>query len=253
MAPTPAPASEWPGGVQAEVIAWGTIVDPSSDTVGRRIGVLSAYEGHPQGVGRILADSTWHHHFDINLRGLPGNPSRPGFVAPGTDDWITTARKIEHFFVNAAIWLAPPDKQAAMRSAAWWPIIYSDIIIEALDQTKFTYHLGRQAFDALGRYAPQCLVHAWIIDLLPDKLVREFPKFIDKGDPPPFLEYVAGVATRQLIEQFGVTRGALPTETPSHEEISKAFEGVARQATAELLEHVEGNLNQIRQWAEMVR
>jgi hypothetical protein len=233
------------------VIAWGTIVDPSSDTLGRRVGILSAYEGHPQRVGRVLADSTWHHHFDINLRGLPGNPARPGFVTPGTDDWIVTARKIEHFFVNAAIWLAPPDKQAAMRAAAWWPIIFSDIILESLDQTKFSYHLGRQAYDALGRYAPQCVVFGWIWELVPVKLRRELPKFIDQGDPPPYLEYVAGVATRQLIERFGADINALPSEPPSHEEISEALQGASRQAMVELMEHVEDNLKHVRRWSEL--
>jgi hypothetical protein len=246
LAPAAAPATEWPGGQAAEVIAWGTIIDPSSNTVGRRVGVLSAYEGHDQGVGRVLADSTWHHHFDINLRGLPGDPAHPGFVTPGTGDWITTAKKIEHFFVNAGIWLAPPAKQAAMRAAAWWPILWTDHILEAVDLTVSPKILGRYAYDALGRHAPQCAIFRWIWDLVPLRMRLEFPKFIDKGDPPPLFEYVAGVATRQLIEKFDVSRERFPKEAPDHDDVLAVLEGAAERALSELIEDMETQTKQVR-------
>lgn len=245
LAPTPSPASEWPGGVGAEVIAWGSIVDTNSNTIGRQVGVLSAYEGHGQAVGRILADSTWHHHFDINLRGLPG-PDHPGFVTPSTADWIPTARKIEHFFVNAGIWLAPPAKQAAMRAAAWWPILWSDHILESLELIKNPALLGRNAYDALGRYAPKCAVFEMIWSLVPPQIRKEFPKIVDKGDPPPYFVYVAGVATRQLLEQFDVSRGRFPTEAPTLDEISRGFTGAAEQALAELVSDMEAQVNEVR-------
>lgn len=247
VAPAPSPVSEWPGGVGAEVIAWGSIVDPSSNTVGRKVGVLSAYEGHDQGVGRIVADSTWHHHFDINLRGLPGNPSRPGFVTPGTDDWLASARKIEHFFVNAAIWLAPPARQAEMRAAAWWPALWSDLLVESIELARLhPAYFGKQAYDALGRHAPQCATFRWIWDLVPVAVRREFPKFVDPGDPPPLFEYVAGVATRQLMERFKVSRDRFPDEAPSLDEITKAFAGVADQAIGELASDLEDRARQVR-------
>lgn len=245
IAPTAAPASEWPGAAAAEVIAWGTIVDPSSDSVGRRIGLLSAYEGHPHGVGRVLADSTWHHHFDINLRGIPGDADHPGFVGAG-GQWTPAARKIEHFFVNAAIWLAPPAKQAAMRAAAWWPILTSDAVIESLDQTRLTRHLGLRAFDALGRYAPQCTILAWVLDLLPLELRFKLPHLGDETSAPPVLEFVAGAATRRLIEQFGISREGLPREPPSLDEIAKAFDGVADEALAELADQLERSHQELR-------
>lgn len=246
LAPAPESASEWPGGVGAEVIAWGSIADTSSNTVGRQIGVLSAYEGHDQGVGRILADSTWHHHFDINLRGLPGNPDRPGFVTPGTGDWITTARKIEHYYVNAGIWLAPPAKQAAMRAAAWWTVLWSDHLLESLELVEQPALLGRQAYNALGRHAHQRIIFEWIWGLVPPLVRKQFSKIIDKGDPLPFFEYIAGVATRQLFEQFRVSRDWFPTEAPSLEEISGAFTGVAERALAALISDMEAQVEEVR-------
>lgn len=246
LAPVPSPASEWPGGVGAEVIAWGSIVDPSSDTVGRQIGVLSAYEGHDQGVGRILADSTWHHHFDINLRGLPGNPDRTGFVTPGTSDWLVTARKIEYYYVNAAIWLASPAKQAAMRAAAWWPALWSDHLLESIELVEYPALFGRQAYKALGRHASPCITFDWIWSLVPPSVRKQFPKVIDKGDPTPLIEYVAGLATRQLLEQFGVSRDRFPTEAPSLEEISRAFAGVAERALAALISDMGARVEEAR-------
>ena len=222
LAPTPSPSSEWPGGLGADVIAWGTIVDPSSSTVGRRVGVLSAYNGHSTNVGRILADSTWHHHFDINLRGL-GTPGRTGFVNPGTPDWLTTAKKIEHYFVNAAIWLAPPDRQAQMRAAAWWPILWGDIIAEAQDVIGLPYHFGRAAYDALGRYAPQCVRFGWLWELIPPFIQRELPIHIPRPDPPPLLEYIAAEVTKQMAAEFRVSHHKLPPAAPSLEEIDRSI------------------------------
>lgn len=222
----PAAGPEWPGGVAAEVIARGTIIDPSSNRVGQSIGVLSAYNGHDPAanVGRIVADSTWHHHFDINLRGL-GTAGRTGFVNPGTANWLLAAKKIEHYFVNAAIWLAPPAKQAEMRAAAWWPVVWSDQVFESFDLAETHLLLfGRNAYDALGRYAPQCARFAWVWDLVPAPARRDFIKFIDKGDPPPIIEFIAGEATRQLRHEFKVGPHTAPGEkTPSHEEINRVL------------------------------
>jgi hypothetical protein len=246
LAPAPTPASEWPGGVGAEVIARGTIVEPTSNTVGRQIGVLSAYEGHDQGVGRIVADSTWHHHFDINLRGLPGNPDRPGFVTPGTSDWIATARKIEYYYVNVGIWLAPPAKQAAMRAAAWWAALWSDHLLESLGLVTHPDMLGRRTYEVLGRYASPCIVFDWIWSLVPPLVRKRFPKAINNGDPTALIDYVAGVATRQLFEQFDVSSGRFPTEAPSLDDISRGFTGVAERALAELISNMEAHIAEMR-------
>jgi hypothetical protein len=248
IAPPPVPAGEWPQGHRSEVIAWGTIEDPSSTSVGRQIGILSVYEGHQVGVGRIVADSTWHHHFDINLRGLPGVAGRSGFVTPGTGDWLTTAKKIEHFYVNAAIWLAPPRAQAAMRAAAWWATLWSDRVAQALDVIDRPLVFGRNARDALGRYAPQCLVFQWIWTLVAPHLRERFAKLVDLGDPPPYLDYVAGVVTRRLIERFEITptRYPDPDRMPRVEEIEAVFEGAAQEALAHLTADADEQTRRLR-------
>jgi len=247
VAPPATPASEWPGGVAAKVIAWGEIADTRSNTIGRDIGVLSAYEGHDQNVGRVLADSTWHHHFDVNLRGIPGDPARPGFVTPGTGDWITTARKIEHFFVNAAIWLAPPAKQSAMRAAALWAVLWTDHVIENVELATTPVVFGSKLVNALGRYAPHCVIYGWVWQLVPIDTRVKFLEYIEKGDPPPPLfEYVAGVAARQLIEELGVSIERFPDEAPPLEVIDKALTGAGEQAMTEMIGDMEAEVRSVR-------
>lgn len=236
IAPPPVPAGEWPGGVAAEVIARGTIVDPSGN-VGRQLGVLSVYDGHLASVGRIVADSTWHHHFDINLRGELGNPARTGFVQPGTGNWLGSATKIEHYFLNAAIWLAPPAKQASMRFAAWWSSLWSAELVQLGAHTPVTI-LGRAAYDALGRFAPQCVVFGWIWDLVPLEVQRSFLELLNRPDPPPpFLQYLAGIATRDLMRRFEVgPDNVLPGRAPEEEAFHEVLRGSARQALETLTE-----------------
>ncbi|MFD0688134.1 hypothetical protein [Actinomadura fibrosa] len=233
----PQPTPEWPAGAVPQVVAWGTIVDPSSNTPGREVGVLSAYEGHAATVGRIVADSTWHHHFDINLRGLPGVPDRTGFTDPVTHGWLPQFRKIEHFFVNSAIWLAPPGRQAAMRAARWWQALWSDPVIELAGQSLPVQSLGRAAVDALGRYAPQCLVFDLVWHLVPIRLQKAFQILIDKGDPPPLFEIVAGVALARLITEFKVSGSApLPDDQPRAEQVEEILRSVPGLAVGHLVE-----------------
>ncbi len=57
--------------------------------------MISVYDGHLAGVGRVATDSTWHHWFDVNI----GN-----FKAANNDDW----KKISRYYINLAVWLNPP-------------------------------------------------------------------------------------------------------------------------------------------------
>ncbi len=59
-----------------EIIARG--IDKRNGNV---YGIVSAYDGDAASVGRIVADSTWHHYFNINLIGFPCNSDgSPGEV-----------------------------------------------------------------------------------------------------------------------------------------------------------------------------
>lgn len=60
-----------------------------------RFPMISVYDGHLAGVGRVATDSTWHHWFDVNIDDIK---------AADGDDWD----KISRYFINLAVWLSPP-------------------------------------------------------------------------------------------------------------------------------------------------
>jgi hypothetical protein len=211
LAPVPAAGDpKWPtkGGHQEQphVIAWGRIKDPAATKHGQEIGLASAYNGHNVDVGRIVADSTWHHWFDINLTGVAPSPSPyAGFDA--TPAGQATLKQIDAYFLNCGVWLAPPDKQAAMRHAAWWSILWTDRIVE-LPLDAPLWRLGEEAINALELRAPRCTVSEWILDLpiFKEKIPRwEWPQLFEKFDliHLPFEHFVAGGILRQLIRDVG--------------------------------------------------
>lgn len=83
------------------VIAHGrTLADPplmheKGVSPAKRFAMISVYDGHRADVGRVAADSTWHHWMNINLTQLE---------AAGGDNW----EKIKRYYLNLAVWLAPP-------------------------------------------------------------------------------------------------------------------------------------------------
>lgn len=172
IAPAVYPTAVWPSkhGYQpkVEVIAKGTIESPDAG-IHRNIGLVSVYNGHTADVGRIVADSTWHHWFDINLGGFStGN-----------------LKTIERYFLNVAAWLAPAAKQNDMRNGVFAITLRRDPLV-MLDPTILSpWVLGGLARDALGQFAPQCLVRQWILDLIPILVQVKIPPIIDP-DPPPF-------------------------------------------------------------------
>ena len=240
IAPTSLSASEWPSGptgqVRPEVIAWGRIKDPAATHTGQEIGVISAYDGHEASVGRVAADATWHHFFDINLLGLPGDPIYRGF--PATPGGQAALQKIEAYFLNLAVWLAPPAKQTQMRLAASWHVVWSDRLVELaaserLLQDSAISHLliGEQAIDALGRVAPVCTVHQWLyVDLLreidPHILVRA-REHLEADPVVPHLVgwFGVGAAFAGLMRRFGLpaTKGELPNGPPDAGEFHKVL------------------------------
>lgn len=233
LAPVPAAGdANWPtkaGHQEApHVIAWGTIKDPAATNHGHEIGLASAYDGHNVDVGRIVADSTWHHWFDINLTGIAAPPS----PYAGFDDTAAgqaALKQIDAYFLNCGVWLAPPDRQTAMRHAAWWSILWTDRIVE-LSPTVPLWRLGEEAIDALGLRASRCTVTQWIFDfpIFKEKIPRwEWPQLFDRFEliRLPFEQFVAGGILRQLMQEVGPAgkKARFPTKAPSDEVMARAM------------------------------
>jgi hypothetical protein len=275
LAPVPASGDPaWPtkaGHQEApEVIAWGKIKDPAASNAGKEIGLVSAYNGHNVDVGRILADSTWHHWFDINLTGsLPLPSPYSGFDETAAGQ--TALKKIDAYFLNCGVWLAPPGKQAEMRNAAWWSILWTDRVFELSRKAPLWYY-GEQALDALGRRASQCTVSEWVFDwpIFKEKIPRwEWPMLFEQFNliDIPFERYVAGGILKHLLQEVGPwnTRLPFPQRAASDDVLERVMaagveEGLAAmgndlKAEARLLTKVLENgfrVNGVREKAESV-
>lgn len=106
LIPEQYPAEVWPSGragqPKPEIVARGT-----DKRNGEVYGVTSVYDGAAAGVGRIVADSTWHHYFDINLWGF----QKGGEVL----------NRLTEYYVNLTLWLTPkPAKQEMNAQLLYW-------------------------------------------------------------------------------------------------------------------------------------
>lgn len=115
------PADVWPAGragqPKPEIVARGT-----DKRDGQVYGVTSVYDGAAAGVGRIVADSTWHHYFDLNLWGF----QKDGEVLD----------RLTEFYVNLTLWLTPkPVKQEVNTQLLYW--LSNSLNIRAVVQEGF--------------------------------------------------------------------------------------------------------------------
>lgn len=141
LVPSTLPADIWPSGPtgqpRPEVIARGT-----DKRTGEFYDLVIAYDGDPSGVGRIVADSTWHHYFNVNLRGFsPGGP---------------VLSQLAQFYVNLAVWLAPPATRRQIARWQLWKLLHSATVEMAYRNERSD--LGRAAASVLRRRAGPCVI-----------------------------------------------------------------------------------------------
>jgi hypothetical protein len=179
--PSSYPADEWPSGPSGqplpEVVARGT-----DKRFARTYDLVSAYDGEPAAVGRVVADTTWHHYFNVNLRGFPAGPVRDA---------------IADFYINLAVWLSPPAQRRAMRCWFWWYLAVHPAV--HMMKGNPIAVLGQTAMDVLGRRASRCMItelawpfrvpheYRWKFPWPPDELVlggviRRYHEILDRAD-----------------------------------------------------------------------
>jgi hypothetical protein len=152
-------ANVWPSGVKPQIIAHGT--DSSKKKV---VPLIAAYDGDRAGKGRIVADSTWHHYFNVNLT---------SFVPPGTINSPTD--QIGQYYGNLVVWLTPLSKrkemaQAMVQWAATHPSMLEERFLDEMtdeEETKVVMFLGAKVRDLLSKVASQCEVHELLQTLIP--------------------------------------------------------------------------------------
>jgi len=99
-------------------------------------GLIAAYEGHedresPQNcAGRIVADSSFHHFLDINLRDLKSRDAS-GLPIRGSD-----LDQIAHFYGNLALWLAPTAIRINMKRDLLFRLATHPDVIEVIGNSE---------------------------------------------------------------------------------------------------------------------
>jgi hypothetical protein len=240
------PSDEWPSEAghqpRVEPIAWGEIVDPNATRTGQEFPIVGVYDGHRADVGRIVADSTWHHWFDINLDGFARN-------APDVFD------QLQAYFRNVAVWLAPPTAQRRMRNALTWGNFWFDPLVMLDPVEADPFRLGGTARDAFGRFAPQCTITDWVHLAFPPELrvaideLRAEPPELGPEPPFPIEELVLGETIRRLSEEFGEADQAV--EFPGHEPLDEVYAGAAERAVGMLADYQERATDRLAELSEV--
>jgi hypothetical protein len=155
---------------------------PIANGVDQRTGdvrpVLSAYDGSAAGVGRIIADTSWHHYLNINLWAIP-----PGEERDGLGD----------FFSNLAVWLAPSAARHEMaRCVLWWLAHHPNVRMTLRHGVE---EIGRTALGALraecGRTDVYSVLHPSVGDVSLRDQVPHVPE-----------ELVVGSMVRELADRL---------------------------------------------------
>jgi hypothetical protein len=152
----------WPNSqlVRPQVVARGT-----DNSKARTVDLIAVYDGDRACRGRIVADSTWHHYFNVNLN---------RFVPPGELDSHTD--QIGQFYGNLTVWLTPLRKRREMarsmiRWAALHPLLLEERVLEDLDEDKqvsMLLYLGSRAYHVISQVASSFEIHELLCALLPD-------------------------------------------------------------------------------------
>lgn len=134
----------WPSGPGGQpkpvVVAFGT--DRRNGDV---VNLVTAYDGDAAEVGRIVADSSWHHYVNINLNGFP-------HPAPAN----STADKIGQYYGNLAVWLAPKHKRRQMAQVMYQELADYTLLLEEPGDLLRT---GEVANELLERAASSCEIN----------------------------------------------------------------------------------------------
>lgn len=99
---------EWPeGSPLPTIVARG--IDKRFPEKPRIYDLVSAWDGTKVGVGRIVADSSFHHYLNSNLKGLNALDCC-GHPLPGTD-----LDQLAQYYLNLVYWLAPTHRRTEIK------------------------------------------------------------------------------------------------------------------------------------------
>jgi hypothetical protein len=154
-------------------------------------GAIGTYDGHDAQIGRVVVDSSWHHWFDVNLTGreslAPGGPAFP-YDDPKHCGFLFSVQgrehlaRIQNYFRNVAIWLAPPMLQQKMFVNAAWGCVRRYPLAEEFREDLPTAFLGPALRTELSRRVSRGIVSEWLINSRPSELHNFLKSFEEFGE-----------------------------------------------------------------------
>lgn len=139
---------DWPAvnGLQPEPITVALGLDRY--TQGLRP-VLAVYDGNPAGVGRIVADASWHHYMNVNLSGFNDDPDKTNLDLMG------------QFFGNLAVWLAPRKVRQEMSQTMFVQLSMQPSVKDERGNPPEV--IGVTARHVLSKVATQCVINELLL------------------------------------------------------------------------------------------
>lgn len=196
-----------------QVIAYGsTLGDPpynfskGAQPARASFPMISAYDGHRAGVGRVVTDSTWHHWMDVNIDSL---------AAADGNDW----HKISRYFQNIALWLNPPGLLFDCFKAAVLESHFHSVGLQEFRPGLKRRDLGRTLHSHLSALYGPC----WVTEriwLALEALGEWKLDFRPSLEPPDDLQGLPGIDPDEL--EFEYLGSLVEASMPLAEEIRRA-------------------------------
>lgn len=156
--------------------------------------MISIYDGHRAGVGRVATDSTWHHWMDVNIDQIR---------IANNDDW----KKISRYFINLAVWLTPAGFSASALTVSTLVSHFQSPGFQDYITGASTLELGSALRGHLSTLYGPCWVtdRIWFEIVLVRKIWPwEIWNPIDEGRPPFFgieSEVIENLFLGTLVEE----------------------------------------------------
>lgn len=173
--------------------AIGSVQDVTSNA--KEFGCIGAYDGHSAQVGRVVVQSTFHHFVNINTNGTGSDSSdlvkQEGFYA--SEEGLDQYERIQAYWRNIAIWLAPTAKSSMMFYTALWAARWDSQVrmltpglVQRRNHWKNMVTYGSAVHSVMKRFWSSCVVFDWVF--AQDNPLAKFKWWLllTLPDPPPW-------------------------------------------------------------------
>ena len=147
--------------------------------------VLAVYDGNEAGVGRIVADSSWHHYLNTNLAGLTGTGA------------LDLLRQLFH---NIAFYLAPIAKRQTMTREMFESLLQDPDVQE--ERGNSPYVVGRVALQNLSAISTEYEIDELFRLALPPDAEVSSENFASPGECATGVAPTRDVAIGAIINRF---------------------------------------------------